>query len=58
MGASSKSPVDRPIRIEEERGERLIGVELEQREIEAVGRDHPHADKLIHEGANPWILVD
>ena len=47
--AGAVSPVNRPIRVHEERAPGLVIVELEQAQIDIINRDDAHTDELFLE---------
>ncbi len=56
--ARAEAAVDRAVGVEQEHGERLVVVELEQRQVEAVGRDDADADELVQQRPDALVLVD
>ena len=47
--ARAVAAVDRAVGVQHEDRERLVGVELKQRQVQAVGRDDPHPDELLQQ---------
>src|SRR5258708_7598236 len=47
--ACAVAPVNRPVRIQEERAPGLVMVELEQTQIDVIDRNDAHADELLLE---------
>ena len=58
VGPGAEPPVDRAVRVEQEHGERLIGIELEGGQVQPVRRDDTHADKLVEQRAHARVLID
>ena len=58
MRARAEAAVDRTVGIEQERGEGLVGVELEQVPVQTVRRDEADADELLQQGLQAPVPVD
>ncbi len=58
MRARAEAAINRPIRVEQEGREGLVIVILEQRQVQAVGRNNADADKFLQQRPDPWVLID
>src|SRR5262245_48493684 len=56
--ARAEATVNRAVAVEKERGERLIGVELEQRQVQAVGGHDANADEPLQQRPDAPVLID
>ena len=50
--------IDCAVGVQDEDGERLVGIELKEREIQAVGRDDADAHELLQRRLQPLVLID
>ena len=58
VGAGAEAAIDSAVGVHEKNGERLVGVVLKEREVEAVGGNQAYTDEFFKERPESLVFID